>query len=191
VPIGVACYFGVPVGDSRFTFPNLPSFNFPGVTGWPVLPVDSRGFRVRGAIAPTAAPARAGAAPAGAGPAAGAPAPADPLQQDPDTSSRWASQDRIDGSRRFLAARFPALANAPLLETRACHYESSVNSNFIIDHVPGASNAWIAGVGQAEGFKFGPVVGEYVAQRVLGITGDPKLVAAFKLPTEEYEKPPG
>jgi len=26
---------------------------------------------------------------------------------------------------------------------------------------------------------------------VLGITGDPKLVAAFKLPTEEYEKPPG
>jgi glycine/D-amino acid oxidase-like deaminating enzyme len=191
VPIGVACYFGVPVGDSRFTFPNLPSFNFPGVTGWPVLPVDSRGFRVRGAIAPAAPPARAGAAPAAVGPAAGTPAPADPLQQDPDTSSRWASQDRIDGSRRFLAARFPALANAPLLETRACHYESSVNSNFIIDHVPGASNAWIAGVGQAEGFKFGPVVGEYVAQRVLGITGDPKLVAAFKLPTEEYEKPPG
>ena len=119
------------------------------------------------------------------------PAPSDPLQQDPDTSSRWASQDRIDGSRRFLAARFPALANAPLLETRACHYESSVNSNFIVDYVPGTSNAWIAGVGQAEGFKFGPVVGEYVAQRVLGIPGDPKLVAAFKLPTEEYAKPPG
>lgn len=195
VPIGVACYFGVPAGDSRFTFPNLPSFNFPGVTGWPALPVDSRGFRVRGAIAaPTPAGADAAARPAAGaavGPAAGAPVPTDPLQQDPDTSSRWASQDRIDGSRRFLAARFPALANAPLLETRACHYESSVNGNFIIDHVPGTSNAWIAGVGQAEGFKFGPVVGEYVAQRVLGITGDPKLVAAFKLPTEEYEKPPG
>ena len=63
--------------------------------------------------------------------------------------------------------------------------------NFIVDYVPGTSNAWIAGVGQAEGFKFGPVVGEYVAQRVLGIPGDPKLVAAFKLPTEEYAKPPG
>ncbi len=201
VPIGVACYFGVPVADPRFSFPNLPSFNFPGVTGWPVLPVDSRGFRVRGAIAPPAPPA--GSTPAtpaatpaarpaaGVGPAAGTPSAADPLQQDPDTSSRWASQERIDGSRRFLAARFPALANAPLLETRACHYESSVNSNFIVDYVPGTNNAWIAGVGQAEGFKFGPVVGEYVAQRVLGITGDPALVKAFKLPTEEYEKPPG
>jgi glycine/D-amino acid oxidase-like deaminating enzyme len=207
VPLGYVCYFGVPVGDTRFTYPNLPSFNFPGVTGWPVLPVDSRGFRVRGAIAPlqnstatagggtatsgggtaTAGAAGGAARPAAVGPAAAAAVPADPLQQDPDTSSRWATQERIDGSRRFLQARFPLLANAPLLETRACHYESSVNQNFIIDHVPGTSNAWIAGVGQAEGFKFGPVVGEYVAQRVLGIEGDPKLVKAFKLPTEEYE----
>ena len=102
------------------------------------------------------------------------------------------SEPEVDPyAKAVLAARFPALANAPLLETRACHYESSVNRNFIIDHVPGTSNAWIAGVGQAEGFKFGPVAGEYVAQRVLGITGDPALVAAFKLPTEEYEKRPG
>lgn len=229
VPLGYVCYFGVPIGDTRFTYPNMPSFNFPGVTGWPVLPVDSRGFRVRGAIAPPAPPgtvaptgaaggaagaasagaASAGAAAAGATTAAGGAAatpprgaagtnspagnaqqPADPLQQDPDTSNRWASQERIDGSRRFLAARFPILANAPLLETRSCHYESSVNANFIVDHVPGATNAWIAGVGQAEGFKFGPVVGEYVAQRVLGIEGDPALVKAFQLPTEQYEVVP-
>lgn len=185
VPIGHALYFGVPVGDSRFTFPNLPSFNFPGVTGWPMLPVDSRGFRVRGAIAPPAPPAGTPRPPA---PPA---APVDPAQQDPDLSSRWTNQDRVDGARRFLEARFPLLANAPLLETRACHYESSVNQNFIVDHVPGTNNAWIAGVGQAEGFKFGPVVGEYVAQRVVGIDGDPALVKAFALPTAEYERPPG
>lgn len=192
VPLGYVCYFGVPVADSRFSFPNLPSFNFPGVTGWPILPVDSRGFRVRGALAPAASPASA-APPSGAADETPKPTlttPIDPLQQDPDTSSRWTNQDRVDGSRRFLQARFPLLANAPLLETRACHYESSVNQNFIVDHVPGTTNAWIAGIGQAEGFKFGPVVGEYVAQRVLGITGDPALVTAFKLPTEEYEKPP-
>ena len=46
-----------------------------------------------------------------------------------------------------------------------------------------------AGVGQAEGFKFAPLVSEYVAQRVLGNEGDPKLVKAFKLPTEQYEAP--
>jgi glycine/D-amino acid oxidase-like deaminating enzyme len=37
-PLGYVCYFGTPAGDERFTYPNLPSFNFPGVTGWPALP---------------------------------------------------------------------------------------------------------------------------------------------------------
>ena len=115
----------------------------------------------------------------------------DPALQDPDLSPRWTNQDRVDGARRFLAARFPILANAPLLETRACHYESSVNQNFIVDHVPDTMNAWIAGLGQAEGFKFGPVIGEYIAQRVTGNDGDAKLKKAFALPTEQYDRPPG
>jgi glycine/D-amino acid oxidase-like deaminating enzyme len=200
VPLGTACYFAVPPGDHRFTFPNLPSFNFPGVTGWPALPVDSRGFRVRGGVAAAQpagqAPAAAPAAPAAAGPRAAAPPrppqpPTDPAQQDPDTSDRWAPQERIEGSRRFLRQRFPLLADMPLLETRTCHYESSINRDFIIDRLPACRNAWIAGVGQAEGFKFGPVVGEYVAQRVLGHEGDPTIAEMFKLPTAKYEVPPG
>ena len=222
VPLGYVCYFATPAGDTRFTYPNMPSYNFPGVTGWVALPVDNRGFRVRGAIAapappgstpPATAPAAAPATPAaaaGAPPAGGrqggagtqgagggqggnrppanpnAPPP-DPTLSDPDLSSRWMSQERIDGSRRFVARRFPDLKDAPLSETRCCHYESSVNRNFIIDHVPGCDNAWIAGLGQSEGFKFGPVLGEYIAMRVLGTAGDPELVKAFKLPTEEYE----
>ena len=40
-PIGRVCYFATPHGDNRFEFPNMPSFNFPGVTGWPTLPFDS------------------------------------------------------------------------------------------------------------------------------------------------------
>ncbi len=198
VPLGYVCYFGTPVGDSRFTFPNLPSFNFPGVTGWASLPTDNRGFRVRGGIAAplppeTAEQKAAREAKAKAAPPLPPPPPPDPLQQDPDTSTRWAAPERIEGSRRFVQRRFPLLANAPLLETRCCHYEQSVNRDFIVDHVPDTTNAWIAGVGQAEGFKFGPVVGEYIAQRVLGIDGDPKIAAAFKLPKDEYEapRPPG
>ena len=205
VPLGYVCYFATPAGDTRFTYPNMPSYNFPGVTGWVALPVDNRGFRVRGAIAapaPPGTPSAAGAAPATAPPAGatgqaaagtgrqgggGQQQPQDPTLSDPDLSSRWMSQERIDGSRRFVARRFPDLKDAPLSETRACHYESSVNRNFIIDHVPGADNAWIAGLGQSEGFKFGPVVGEYIAMRVLGNPGDPELVKAFKLPAEEYE----
>ncbi|MEX2180141.1 MAG: FAD-dependent oxidoreductase [Gemmatimonadaceae bacterium] len=47
-PLGTVLYFGTPAGDERFTFPHMPSWNFPGTTGWPALPVDNRGFRVRG-----------------------------------------------------------------------------------------------------------------------------------------------
>jgi glycine/D-amino acid oxidase-like deaminating enzyme len=55
-PLGHVCYFGPPEGDTRFTAPNIPSWNVPGVTGWGALPVDSRGFRVRGAFAPPPPP---------------------------------------------------------------------------------------------------------------------------------------
>ena len=33
-PMGYVIYYGTPPNDERFRFPNLPSFNFAGVTGW-------------------------------------------------------------------------------------------------------------------------------------------------------------
>ncbi len=193
VPLGHVCYFGPPLGDERFIFPNIPSWNVPGVTGWASLPVDSYGFRVRGAIAPPPPPRAAGADDdTPPPPPPQQQAAIDPRQQDPDLSSRWSNQERVDGSRNVLKKFFPALAEAPLLATRACHYESSVNRNFIVDHVPGADNAWIAGLGQAEGFKFSIVLGEYIAKRVTGDAGDPAIADAFRYPEKEYEPtPPG
>ena len=188
VPIGHVCYFGTPLGDDRFTFPNIPSWNVPGVTGWASLPVDSHGFRVRGAIAPPAPPKAADADDAPPPPPPQT-AP-DPRQSDPDISPRWSNEERIEGSRRVLQKYFPALADAPLLETRACHYEISVNRNFIVDHVPGADNAWIAGMGQAEGFKFSIVLGDYIASRVTGRKSDPTIDEAFRLPEQVYEPTP-
>lgn len=160
-PMGHVYYMGTPEDDPRYTFPNMPSWNFPGITGWAALPVDNRGFRLR-----------TGGAPAG----------------DPDTSVRWIDASNHERARRFLAERFPGLKNQQILETRACHYESSVNRNFIIDRHPDMSNVWIAGAGNAEGFKFGPVVGEYIARRAAGQPTDPKLDEAFKFPKEEYEE---
>ena len=154
-PLGHVHYFGTPPGDDRFTFPNIPSWNFPGVTGWAALPPDNRGFRVR---------LRGSAA------------------TDPDTSDRAFDRSQDALVRTFLAERFPLLAKAPLLETRACHYDMSASGNFIIDRFPGFSNVWVAGGGTAEGFKFGPVIGEYIAKRVLGLEEDPSLAEAFSLP---------
>lgn len=160
-PLGHVFYYGTPPGDRRFTHPNLPSYNFPGVTGWPCLDQDYRGFRVR-----------TGGRPPG----------------DPDESDRWVDSRYFDLPRKLLAERFPTLKDAPLLETRACHYELSISRNFIIDRHPEFSNVWIAGGGSAEGFKFGPVVGQYVAERVSGAPGDPELVEAFKLPAARFEE---
>ncbi len=236
-PMGYVIYFGTPVNDHRFTFPNLPSYNFPGVTGWPALPVDNRGFRVRGGErAPTppmtaedsaAAAAGRGGGRGGRGGGANAVAadssgrgrgatPADsagrggrgaaagrgggrgggnqpevpPAQQDPDTSDRWANQDRVDTSRRFITRRFPLLKDAPVAQTHACHYESTSSGNFIIDRHPKMSNVLIGAGGNAEGAKFAPTVGEYIAQRAMGIEGDPAVAKSFRIPEKDYEPPP-
>jgi sarcosine oxidase len=231
-PLGYVCYFGTPPSDERFTYPNLPSFNFPGVTGWAALPVDSRGFRVRGGERAPTPPGAAGAQSAGGrggrggrgagqgqasgrgGPGGrGAPtgqvaantgrggggggggfggnnANTPPAQLDPDTSDRWADAPRIEGPRRFVTHRFPLLKDAPILQTHSCHYELSSSRNFIVDHHPKMSNVLIAGGGNAEGFKFGPVIGEYIAQRALGEVGDPAVAKAFKIPEHDFEPTP-
>ena len=48
----------------------------------------------------------------------------------------------------------------------------------------------IAAGGNAEGFKFGPKIGEYIAQRVLGDDGDPAIAKAFKIPENDFEPTP-
>jgi hypothetical protein len=199
VPIGYVCYFATPVNDHRFTYPNMPSFNFPGVTGWPALPVDNRGFRVRGserAPTPPAAPGTTPAAPRAAPPNAGATGrggaaqPEVPIaQQDPDTSDRWVDQTKIDGTRRFVAHRFPLLKDAPIAQTHSCHYEQTSSGNFIIDKHPQMSNVWIVAGGNAEGFKFGLKIGDYASQRVMGVAGDANLDTLFKIPEKDYDPP--
>jgi sarcosine oxidase len=158
--IGHVYYLGTPPGDNRFTFPNMPSYNVGGTTGWPALGSDNRGFRVRWG-----------------GRAA----------EDPDLSERFIDPSAFQGMRDYMRRWFPALAEAPILETRACHYDGSINRNFIVDLHPGLDNVWVVGAGQAEGFKMGPVIGEYAARRVLGMETDPQLAIEFKLPEERYE----
>lgn len=160
IPMGNVLYLRTPPGDNRYSYPNLPSYNFPGVTGWPALGPDNRGFRVR----------RGGRGP-----------------DDPDTSRRWLREEEYESPLAFVRERFPGLADAPVSETRSCHYEISRTSNFFFDHHPDFDNVWLAGGGSAEGFKFGPVIGEYLAGRILGTETDPELIEAYRLSEEEFE----
>jgi len=80
--------------------------------------------------------------------------------------------------REYIAFRFPALKNAPLLETRVCQYEQTPDSHFIIDRHPKNENAWIVGGGSGHGFKHGPAVGELMANVILK---DREPLAMWKL----------
>jgi sarcosine oxidase len=162
-PMGHVYYFGTPPGDNRFSYPNFPSFDIPGAIGWPALSRDNRGFRFR---------------------------TGGRLLQDPDSSDRLIPARHVQTAREMLAKYFPALAGAPLLETRSAHYEYSSDSNLIVDRHPSLENTWIAGGGSAEGFKFGPVIGEYVARRVLDLETDPKLADDFRLKPMEFGEQP-
>jgi len=157
--MGHVYYFATPPGDESYRYPNLPTYNVPETTGWPALPGDNRGFRVR------------------AGGSRG---------DDPDTSIRTVPPESHQRPREILAKYFPALADRAINETRACHYCSTVSRNFLIDRHPDYDNAWLTGAGSAESFKQGPVLGEYIAGRVFGTETDEELNASFALSEEEY-----
>ncbi len=152
-------YFGTPVGDQRFTNFRLPVWVDFGERQIYGIPGDgTSGFKV--------ADDRTGP------------------EIDPTTEERRVSDDSIAAMRGFLAHRFPALADAPLIGAEVCQYESSPDAHFIIDRHPAIDHVWIAGGGSGHGFKMGPVVGEIVASLVLGdATPDPRFsLARFAAP---------
>jgi sarcosine oxidase len=86
---------------------------------------------------------------------------------DPDTHDRRVSDAGIARARAYLAQRFPALANAPLIHSRVCQYENSSSGDFLIDRLPGTERVWLVGGGSGHGFKHGPAVGKRVAAHVM------------------------
>ena len=133
-------YFGTPFGNRDFTAPNMPAWIDFGDERCPyIVPeVESRGLKI--------AFDRHGP------------------EFDPDTGDRLATG--LEAARAFVAERLPGLANAPLVESRVCQYENTSNGDFLIDRHPDFDNVWIAGGGSGHGFKHGPAVGEYLAQRI-------------------------
>ncbi len=148
-------FFGLPPGDLRFSPPALPTFidHISEFYGMPDL--EGRGIKV---------------ACDDHGP-----------RVDPDTQERLATPEKLSETRAYLAARFPALKNAPLVESRVCQYENTSSGDFLIDRHPDFENVWIAGGGSGHGFKHGPALGEYVADRITkGGAIEPRFSLATK-----------
>ena len=143
-------FFGTPAGDDRFSERNLPVWadhreRF--IYGIPGN--EGRGFKI-------------------ADDTHGA-------DFDPTTGERVVDAEGLKAIRDYLAFRFPALKNAPLLESRVCQYENTPDDHFLVDRHPASENTWLVGGGSGHGFKHGPALGEMVAQLVLEDKGSDAL----------------
>ena len=91
------------------------------------------------------------------------------------------SAQGVEIVRKYIARRFPALRDAPIVETRVCQYENTSNGDFLIDRHPEMENVWFVGGGSGHGFKHGPAVGEYVTGQLLdSATSEPRFSLATK-----------
>jgi glycine/D-amino acid oxidase-like deaminating enzyme len=135
-------FFGTPAGDQRFSETNLPVWADHRERFMYGIPGNhGRGFKIAD---DTRGP-----------------------EFDPTSGERTASADGLKSVRDYIALRFPALKNAPLLESRVCQYENSPDNNFIIDRHPKHQNVWLLGGGSGHGFKHGPALGDLVAGLVV------------------------
>ena len=157
-PRRVTFWYGVPADDTRFTYPNCPNFGMAGVYGFPSI--EGRGLKFATVY--------------------------DSIPFDADTDERLVSDNEVARAREFLHQWFPALHDQPLLESRVCQYETSVDAHFIVDHHPDMENVWIVGGGSGHGYKHGIMLGDYVARRVTGQATDAELDRTFKLKQETF-----
>ena len=152
-------FFGIPGGDARFAPPALPTWLFQEDEVYGMPDIDSRGLKM--------AFDRHGE------------------RVDPDTQSRIVSPAMAEAARKYVARRFPALRDAPIVETRVCQYENTSNGDFLIDRHPEMENVWFAGGGSGHGYKHGPAAGEYVAGQLLdGARAEPRFSLDTKATTQ-------
>jgi sarcosine oxidase len=148
-------FFGTPPGDSRFAAPALPTWIDLANEAYGIPDLEGRGLK--------SASDRHGPA------------------FDPDQGDRLPTREGIERVRRYVARRFPALRDAPLVESRVCQYENTSSGDLLLDRHPAFQNVWLAGGGSGHGFKHGPAVGEYLAGRVLdGAPPEPRFSLASK-----------
>ncbi len=94
---------------------------------------------------------------------------------DPSQGERSVNPNVLAKARAFINHRFPILKDAPLLESRVCPYENTVDGNFIFDLHPEANNLIFLGGGSGHGFKHGPALGELVVNVLAGNGKAPAL----------------
>src|SRR5207244_12315199 len=87
-------------------------------------------------------------------------------EMSPESPGRVVNSEDERNLRKFLAATFPALADAPIVYTRVCMYCDTHDGHFWIARDPEGEGLVIADGDSGHGFKFAPVLGEITADAV-------------------------
>jgi len=148
-------FFGSAAGDSQFTDAHLPTWIDFSKRFYGIPGNASRGLKIADDSPGIAA--------------------------DPTSMERVVSNEGLAAARTYVDLRFPGMRGAPLVESRVCQYENSIDRNFLLDRHPEAQNIWIVGGGSGHGFKHGPVVGEMVSDAVLHVKAPPAEFALARL----------
>ena len=152
-------FFAIPPAETRFAPPALPTWLFQEDLVYGMPDIEGRGLKIA--------------------------FDEHGERVDPDTQSRIVSPEMTKAVREYVARRFPALRDAPIVETRVCQYENTSSGDFLVDRHPEMENVWFAGSGSGHGFKHGPAVGEYLAGQLLDRA---KPEPRFSLVTKETVK---
>lgn len=92
---------------------------------------------------------------------------------DPDNDHREVTEEILTKMKNILVNRFPAMANAKVLKHHTCVYENSSDGDFIIDHIPGSTNAIMLAGSSGHGFKMGPAIGQLISDHILSASPIP------------------
>jgi len=87
---------------------------------------------------------------------------------DPDELERLPDPGARALARAYLARRFPALAEAPIIAARVCQYDLTGDTHFLLARHPEHAGWWLLGGSSGHGFKHGPALAELVADCVEG-----------------------
>ncbi|MEQ8303529.1 MAG: FAD-dependent oxidoreductase [Cyclobacteriaceae bacterium] len=151
-------FIGSPSGDDRYAYPNFPVWIYDSDYGMPDLL--GQGLKI-------------------------APYP-DYNTIDMDTDERMVNPYETKRVHDFINYRFPGLRNQPIVSSRVCQLTFSTDEHFIIDTHPELKNVWFVAAGSGHGFKHGPALGEYVANRIINNQVEKELDSAFRLKDERF-----
>jgi sarcosine oxidase/L-pipecolate oxidase len=90
---------------------------------------------------------------------------------------RVVPESAVERARSFLRGAVPALADAAVATTRLCFYADSFDGDFLIARHPDEPGLVVATGDSGHAFKFYPVLGELVADALLGL--DNPFLARF------------